>query len=114
MLHVAFADECPQTGDVTAAISGQKPHTFAGTIGRLADANVVEISEAEAVDFKAATADFAANFAERVVLRDVADLNAEYPDATLVALADQSDRTGVRHRFRHTLDCFRATHSLEF
>src|SRR5262249_6859335 len=66
--------------------------TLAGTLFRSADADVVEVAQAEPVNDEAAAADVARDFPQRVIGGLLADADAEDAHAVESRRADQPDR----------------------
>jgi hypothetical protein len=79
---------------------GQKPHAFAACVRWVADADIVTGADARAMHCEAPAADFAGNFAKRVVacLSFCSDGECRHP--TPVRRMDKPN--GSRGRIRHS------------
>jgi hypothetical protein len=84
-------DQRRQPLNVLAAAVPQKAVTLAGTIGRRADADMVQIRQAEPMDGERAAADLARDFFEDVVLRSLLVEDGEDSDAIAVGTLTQAN-----------------------
>jgi hypothetical protein len=92
-LQFPGALECEQAQDVPAVATKLETRTLATTVYRLADADVIELADAQAVNRKAAAANFAGDFAKGVEADSSGSANLKNPDTESVGRPDKPDGT---------------------